>query len=85
MSKPKPSKDKIKEESKRDRFHRLASMHVEKALKAIELIGNLSGPQYECSPDDVERITKALSASVSGVDEKLRCGKAKGPSFMFAM
>ena len=50
-----------RQESPRDRFVRLATTRVNKALKAIALIGNLSErSNYSYAPDDVAKIFAAL-------------------------
>jgi hypothetical protein len=52
-------------ESRRDRFVRLANSRVNRALKQIELVGNLSvRSNYEFGSDDVDRIFRALSKAV---------------------
>lgn len=57
-------------ESKQDKFKRLASKRVSNAIQKIELIGNLSGPSYECTPEDAEKIIVALQQSVDSVKER---------------
>jgi len=54
-------------ESKSDKFKRLASKRVVNAIQKVELITNLSGPGYEYSPEQVEKILTALQGSVDKV------------------
>jgi hypothetical protein len=50
----------------RDKFARLATKRVSKALKAIQLIGNLSNKSnYDYTPEDVQKIFKALQDELS--------------------
>ena len=57
-------------ESKHDKFKRLASQRVTNAIKKIELIGNLSGSGYESTPEEMEKIFKAVQDAVEGVKDK---------------
>jgi hypothetical protein len=50
----------------REKFARLATKRVSKALKAIQLIGNLSNKSnYDYTPQDVQKIFKALQDEVN--------------------
>ena len=69
------------QESKHDRFKRLASKRVQTALKKIELIGNLASPGYEYSEEDVEKITSALQATVDQVKAAFEKRKPKINNF----
>jgi tRNA(Met) C34 N-acetyltransferase TmcA len=58
-------------ETKRQRFVRLANARVNRAIKEIRLVGNLSNrAHYEYSPDDVRKLIKAL-------DEAIRTAKSR--------
>ena len=57
-------------ESKHDKFKRLATQRVTNAIKKIELLGNLSGSGYESTPEEVEKIFKAMQDTLDGVKEK---------------
>ena len=57
------------QESKHDRFKRLASKRVQNAVKKIELIGNLSSPGYEYSEEDVEKIIAMLQETLDQVKD----------------
>lgn len=49
-----------KEESKSERFVRVVTPRVNKAVKAIKQIGFCSASSYEYTPKQLEQITKAL-------------------------
>ncbi len=51
-------------ESKSDKFKRLATKRVSKAIKSIEIIGKLSSSAYHYAEEDVEKIFSALQASL---------------------
>lgn len=54
----------------RDKFVKLANRRVSNALKAIQLVGNLSNrSNYDYTEDDVQKIFKALQ------DELISCKK----------
>ncbi len=53
---------------KRDRFVRLAVKRVNRAIKDIRLVGNLSNrAAYAYSDDDARKIAKALQKEVDSV------------------
>jgi hypothetical protein len=57
--------------NKRDKFIMLAEKRVNKVIKDINLIGNLSNKNnYQYTDDDVELIFKALENSIK--DQKLK-------------
>lgn len=62
-------------ESRQDKFKRLASQRVRNAIKKIELIGNLSSPGYESTPEDVEKIFATLQQTLESTKGKF--SKAK--------
>ncbi len=57
-------------ESKHDKLKRLASQRVTNAIKKIELIGNLTGAGYESTPEEAEKIFKAIQDTLDGVKDK---------------
>lgn len=59
-------------ESKEAKFKRLAEKRVNTALQKIGLIGNLANPNYSYSPEQVEKIIVALTASIAAVEEKFQ-------------
>lgn len=68
----------LAEETKADKFRRLAKMRVPGALAKIRNIGNLSGSGYEYTAEQVEKIATALNDRVVSVVEKLKAGLKKG-------
>lgn len=62
-----PASDKPKE-SKADRFKRLASKRVAKALKALDGVRALaSTASYEYTPEQADKIGAALSGALAGI------------------
>lgn len=64
------------EETKRQKFVRLAENRMNNALKQIELLGNLANTNvYEYTYDDVEKILKTLKSSISDLEHSFRMDK----------
>jgi len=63
-----------KEESKADRFKRLAESRVGNAIKKVGIIGNLAGSSYEFTAEQVEKILTTLRTSVDEVEKKFQKG-----------
>ncbi len=58
-------------DKKRDKFRELASNRTDKALEAIERIGNLSNRQlYQWDANEVRKIVKALRDEVAKVEAR---------------
>lgn len=56
---------------RRKLFEKLANARVNKAIKYIELIGNLSvKSNYQYSADQVLKITNALSGALEGMKQR---------------
>lgn len=71
------------DEGKADRFIRVVTPRVVKAVKAIEVIGFCAGSTYEYTPSQIKQITDVLQASVDSLKAKF-AGKAGGEaSFSF--
>lgn len=51
-------------ETKRDKFVRLCEHRMNKAVRAIELLGNLTAPHYAWTPEDEERMHSALMDAI---------------------
>lgn len=69
----------------RAKFVKLASARVSKALKDIQLIGNLSNrSNYDYTDEDVAKIFKALSDEISACKRKFENARNKGskPAFV---
>jgi len=57
-------------ESKHTKFARIVVPRVNKALKAIKLIGNCSSKDYAYSHEDVIAITTALEKAIENLDKR---------------
>lgn len=61
----------MKEETKREKFIRLAENRVNSTIKEINLIGNLANKSnYDYTKEDVDKIIKTLKKSVSDLESK---------------
>ena len=59
-------------ETKHEKFIRLANSRTNKVLKSITVLGNLSHPQlYKYSPKDVDKITNVLYEKVEWLEAVL--------------
>lgn len=66
--KPAPAAADKPTESKAERFSRLASKRVARALKALDGVRALSSTAtYEYTPEQVEKIKTALSDALNGI------------------
>ena len=71
-------------ESKNNKFKRLAVNRVNKAVKAIELIGNLGNASlYESSAEDRRKIIKAINDATIQMKNDLEGSKKDKDSFTF--
>lgn len=61
-----------KSETKREKFKRVVTPRVNKAIKVIGLVGNQAGAAYEYTDDDVTYIIEALHDAVEIVENKYR-------------
>lgn len=73
--------DALPNESKEDAFKRLASARVNKAIKMIALIGNLSSAQYSSTSEQHDAIERALLIQVQATMRKLRKEKREVVQF----
>lgn len=71
LAKARKARVKVPEnETKEDRFKRLARGRVNQALKFISLIGNLSGPGYGYTQEQIDIIKSGLLEAVSSTMKK---------------
>ena len=63
-------------ESKQDRFRRLALRRIPKALRALESIRKLSSSNYEYTPEQAEKIITTLGETMLSLQQAYS-GKAK--------
>lgn len=67
-------------ESKADKFTRLANARMRKMLKQFELLGNLANRgQYECTPEQVDTIFNRIRHDIEAVEAKFRKASGKAP------
>ena len=70
-------------ESKADRFKRVITPRVVKAIKAINVIGYCSGPAYESTDEQVEQICKVLVDAINAMDSKFKAKPKSDVAFDF--
>ena len=71
-------------ENKQQKFQRLAMNRVNKAIKSIELIGNLGNKSlYESTQDERKKIIKAINDSVAQMKIDLDGNSKKRDGFKF--
>lgn len=60
-------------ETKHEKFCRLAENRMNNVLKQLELLGNLSNrSSYDFTQQDVDKILKALKSAVANVEHSFR-------------
>ena len=70
---------------KRAKFVELATNRVNRAIKDLRLIGNLSNRSaYEYSDDDVKKITRSLQRELDSMKTRLE-GSGRGGDNEFAL
>jgi hypothetical protein len=70
-----------KQETKNEKFVRLAEQRMGSALKYINLVGNLSGPGYEATDGQKTVILTALQEAVDTVKERFEGTPQKAAGF----
>lgn len=70
-----------KNESKVDRFIRIAEPRVNRACKAVSLLGNLAGSGYEYTPAQVEAMFGAVQETLDAA--KAQFNKSNVIAFKF--
>ena len=77
-------KQEIKEgESKAERFIRVVSPRVNKAVKAIKVVGYCSGSTYEWSPAQIKQIFDVLRSAVDSVAGRFESKPQADATFAF--
>lgn len=76
-------KQSPKDETKAGRFNRIVKSRVDKAIKAIRVIGYCGGSTYEYSPHQVEQILTALTKATIDLQAKFTPSDKKESSFNF--
>lgn len=68
-------------ETDREKFVRLATARVNKAMKAIKVIGNLSNrSNYSYTKEDVEKIFRTLNAEMKVCRQRFESERADADS-----
>lgn len=68
-------------ESREDKFRRLALQRVPRALKAIRSVEKLSAKTYVYSPEQVDRITTALGEALTELMQAFKGKRSDVPPF----
>jgi hypothetical protein len=71
--------------TRRQRFVRLANKRVVKAIKAIQLLGNLSSPAHQYDENDVTKIFEAIQTEVDQARSKFSNHEKRGVVFFVGM
>jgi hypothetical protein len=70
----------------RDKFVRLATKRVNSALKAIQLIGNLSNrSNYDYTEEDVQKVFRALQDELSTCRKKFELARKRRSGGPFSL
>lgn len=73
-----------KEESKADRFVRVVTPRIGKAIKAIRQIGFCAGGTYEYTPEQATQIVEALGKELTDLNTKFITKADTQAAFEFA-
>lgn len=66
------------EENRRQRFKRLATKRVNKALNQLRVLGNLANRSYyDYTEEDINKMFKAIESQVKGLKGKFHTGPSK--------
>ncbi len=66
------------DESRRQRFKRLATRRVNKALNHLRILGNLANKSYyDYTEEDISRMFKALDSQIKALKGKFHTGPKK--------
>ncbi len=69
------------EETKRDKFIRLAESRMNNALKQIQLLGNLANTSnYDYTEEDVDKMIRTLRKAVNELEASFK-GESKSKKF----
>jgi len=75
-------KPKIKDESKKERFQRLATLRTRKVLESIRILSNCSyNGLYEYNDEEINQIFKAIEKNLKVAKGKFRNGKSPSGDF----
>lgn len=72
-----------KDENSVDRFVRVVTPRVAKAVKSIRVVGYCAGAGYEYTPAQVQQITDALTTAIRTLQERFATKKGGQEGFAF--
>lgn len=72
-----------KDETKEERFIRVATPRVNKAIKFIKMLGFCSGSSYSYMPEQVNKMCKAIQSALDATYKKLSEEKPTTGEFTF--
>jgi hypothetical protein len=73
-------------EEDREKFVKLAQARVNKALKDIQLIGNLSNrSNYDYTDQDISKIFRALNDEIGACKKRFELSKKKNGAAKFSL
>lgn len=81
QSPAKPTTPEERQAVKAVTFGRVLPPRMNKALKAIKLVGQCSGPNYFYTETQAAKIVEALSVAVRQVQDSFSKGTKKAPEF----
>jgi len=70
-------------ETKAERFTRVVTPRVNKAVKAIQVIGYCSSTTYEYTPEQVSQICNALNVAIDSIINRFSAKKQSQNDFNF--
>ena len=70
-------------ETKAERFIRLVTPRVIKAVKSIKLIGNCSASSYEYTPEQILKMTETLQSALDSMTDKYAASPQVESEFTF--
>lgn len=79
----KDSKPKKKYKDKHEAFLAVVTPRVNKALKAIELIGNQAGAAYAPTPAEIDEMFTVLRNKVAEIEHQYKGGGSQVMGFAF--
>lgn len=73
--------DAQKQRKKEDNFARVLPKRMDKALKALRMVGDCTLPSYSYTPEQAKAVTDKLYAAVSEVKERFSGVQGKSGGF----
>jgi len=86
MGETEPGAPQGAQETKEQKFARLATKRTQAALGKIKLLGNLAASSYRYTPEQAARIIASLRQAVDEVEAKLnKVRGSRGPEQSFSL